>query len=352
MAAKLQHRLAMTPVPRFAAVPRGEVDGAPLAVRHGGLNVLVVEDEDVSRRGLEQAVKLLGYQCRSAKDGLEAWQMHESDPADVILSDWKLPRMDGLELCRRLRDTEREGAYTYFIFLTSYGDKEHLLLGMQAGADDYHSKPVDIDELQARLVSAQRVIGLHRRLAEKTLSLRRDSQTSFAVARRDALTGIANRLRMDEDLTTLWSQAARYARPICLAICDIDRFKKYNDHFGHLAGDEVLRRIAQALRDGLRQADGVYRYGGEEFLAVLPEQGLAEAARAMDRVRKKVESFAIPTVGKPGFVTISVGVAQLDVRRDDSLAEWLGRADAALYGAKNSGRNRVEPAPPSNARER
>jgi two-component system chemotaxis response regulator CheY len=312
-------------------------------VRRGNLKVLVVDDDEVSRRGLEQAVRLLGHECRSARDGLEAWEMHQADRADVILSDWKMPRIDGLELCRRLRAADAEGPYTYFVFMTSFDDKEHFLRGMEAGADDYHAKPVDIDELQARLVSAGRVITLYRKLAEKTSDLRRDSQTSFHMARVDALTGIANRLRMDEDLRVLWSQSHRYARPCSAAICDIDEFKAYNDHFGHVAGDEVLRQIAQSLRKTLRQGDALYRYGGEEFLAVLPEQSLTEATRAMDRVRSDVERLGIPTVGERHVVTISIGVAQLDTAHDGSLEDWLRRTDAALYRAKNGGRNRVEP---------
>jgi two-component system cell cycle response regulator len=319
------------------------VSAKPLVPPYGRLSVLVVDDEDATRHTLVHAVSLLGHDCRSASDGFEAWEMHQTDHADVILCDWKMPRMDGLELCLRVRAAEVEGAYTYFIFVTGFDDKEHFLRGMEAGADDFHSKPVDIDELQARLASAGRVVSLYRRLAQKTSELRRDSQASFQLARVDALTGIGNRLRMDEDLGVLWSQVQRYPRKYALSLSDIDEFKKYNDHFGHVAGDEVLRRVAQTLRSGLRQGDMLYRYGGEEFVAVLPEQSLAEAACAMDRLRRDVERLAITTVGAPRVVTISIGVAEFDPAHDRSLEDWLRRTDAALYQAKNGGRNRVEP---------
>jgi two-component system chemotaxis response regulator CheY len=309
------------------------------------LKVLVVDDDDSARQGLEVAVRLLGYECRSARDGMEAWELHQGEHADVILSDWQMPRMDGIELCRRTRISEGAGPYTYFIFMTSFTDKEHFIRGMDAGADDYHTKPVDLDELRARLASAERVVSLYRKLAEQNAALRRDSQASFRVARLDSLTQVANRLSMDEDLKVLWSRSERYGHRYSIAICDIDRFKAYNDRFGHLAGDDVLRHVAQTIRAQLRQGDGLYRYGGEEFVVLLPEQSLPEAEKAMNRVRVAIEQLAIPASAGGPVVTISVGVAELHRDRDQSAEEWLRRADAALYRAKNGGRDRVETDP-------
>lgn len=309
------------------------------------LKVLVVEADPVSRGALKRAIRLFGYECRTARDGEEAWEMHQEEHADVILSDWQLARMDGVELCRRTRVSDEEGRYTYFIFMTSFGDKEHFLLGMQAGADDYHTKPIDLDELRARLASAGRVVALYRRLAEKNKMLRMDSQTSFREARVDALTGVANRLRMSEDFAVLWSRVERYGHRFSIAIADIDFFKKYNDCFGHVAGDEVLKRVAETVRDQLRQGDSLYRYGGEEFVIVLPEQSLAEAVLAMERVRSAVEKLAIPSARPDSVVTASFGVAELARPLDGSVEDWLRRADAALYRAKARGRNRVETDP-------
>jgi diguanylate cyclase (GGDEF)-like protein len=315
---------------------------APSAARRVPLRVLIAEDDDSAREALEKAVESLGYECRSARDGHEAWEMHQRERADVILSDWNMPRMDGLELCRRTRSSAERGAYTYFIFMTSFADKEHFLRGMEAGADDYHAKPVDVEELEARLASAGRVISLYRELAEMNVALRRDSQVSFRVARVDTLTQVPNRLAMDEDLKAVWSRAERYGHRYSVALCDIDKFKGYNDRFGHLAGDEVLRRVAQTIRATLREGDSLYRYGGEEFLIVLPEQSLSEAVRAIDRVRAAVENLGIVASEGARQVTVSFGVAELDRDKDGGPQDWLRRADAALYRAKEAGRNRVE----------
>jgi two-component system chemotaxis response regulator CheY len=251
-----------------------------------------------------------------------------------------MPRMDGVELCRRTRRADDDGAYTYFIFMSAFGDREHLLRGMEAGADDYQTKPIDLDELQARLVSAARVVTLYHKLAEKNRVLRRDSQTSFRQARVDSLTGVGNRLRMTEDIGAAWERAKRYGQRYSIAICDVDWFKRYNDFYGHVAGDEVLRQIAQSIREELRRGDAVYRYGGEEFLVLLPEQPLAEAAHAMTRVRRAIEGLRIPTDGGRGTVTISIGVSEL-APTDEGPAHWIARADRALYAAKAEGRNRL-----------
>ena len=198
----------------------------------------------------------------------------------MILSDWQMPGMDGLELCRRTRVSENEGGYTYFLFMTGFEDKEHFIRGLEAGSDDYQTKPIDLDELRARLASARRVVSLYR--------------------------------------------------------------KAHNDRFGHLAGDEVPWHVAQAIRGSLREGDGLYRYGGEEFLALLPEQSVSEAAIVMDRVRLAVARPAIPTARDGQVVTISAGIAELDRTLDGSVADWIHRADEALYRAKAAGRNRIE----------
>jgi two-component system chemotaxis response regulator CheY len=296
--------------------------------------VLVVEDDDSTRRAVEQAVAGFGYRCRSARDGLEAWNMHSAEHADVIISDWQMPEMDGIELCRRTRVADDASAYTYFILMTGFADREHFLRGMEAGADDYQTKPVDLDELRARLVSASRVVALCRKLEEKNTALRRDSHASFQAARLDALTGIANRLAMNEDLKVLWSRVKRYDHKYSIAICDIDRFKAYNDHYGHLAGDEALHRVAQAIKEQLREGDGLYRYGGEEFVVVFPDQSLAQATHAVARVCQAVERLCIPATTPAGVVTISAGVAEIDTSRDGGVDDSLRRADAELYRAK------------------
>ena len=303
------------------------------------MRVLIAEDEAVLRRVLERAVQKLGHQCVVARDGIEAWEKHRTERADVIISDWLMPGIDGIELCRRVRASEN-APYTYFIFTTGLADKQHFLTAMQAGADDYITKPVDLDEVQVRLIAAARLTSLHRKLMEQNAELERLGHASHEAARTDPLTRVGNRLRLREDLETLSGHAARYKRPYCAALCDVDFFKRYNDHYGHLAGDEVLCAVAGAMRSQLRGSDGMYRYGGEEFLIILPEQTEEGAAAAIDRVRQAVEDLAIPHEGKtpPGLLTLSAGIAVL---RSASSDEWLKEADTALYRAKERGRNQV-----------
>jgi two-component system, cell cycle response regulator len=307
-----------------------------------GLKVLIADDDEESRHGLELAVLSLGHSCVSARDGQEAWEMHQADRADVILADWKMPRLDGTALCRRVR-SEMRGSYTHFIFVTAKTDKAHFIEGMLAGADDYITKPVDLDELEARLEVSRRVVTVQRRGEAQNSALRRKSDRDYRAARTDPLTAVSNRLELTEELKRL---AARVrGQPYSAAICDIDSFKAYNDCFGHLAGDDVLRRVAHTIREGLRRDDRLYRYGGEEFLAILPEQSLAEAAAGMERVRQQVEELRVlhaPEASMP-FVTLSVGIAELNSGTTSGrrIRDWLHRADTALYRAKALGRNRV-----------
>ncbi len=322
------------------APPPADCSGVVSASRARRLHMLVVEDEPDAREALVKAIRAMGHDCRGARGSLEGLAMQKREPADVILSDWLLPGMDGLELCRRTRVTGEQGTYTYFIVVTAFHDHDHYIRAMEAGADDYFEKPVQLDELQSRLVAAARVLGVYQELAEKVAVLRRDSQRSFRLARLDPLTQVANRLSMDEDLIALWARAKRYGHRYSIAMCDIDRFKAYNDGLGHLAGDGALRRVAAAMRDELREGDGLYRYGGEEFVILLPEQGLIQASRAMTRVCDAVRELGLP--GPRGeILTVSIGIAELDPSIDGTPDDWLGRADVALYQAKEAGRDRV-----------
>ncbi len=305
------------------------------------MKILIAEDDAVSRTILRRAVEKLGHECLAAADGEEAWGLYKENPdVDVIISDWMMPGVDGLELCRRVRGDGREG-YTYFIFLTALGDREHLLQGLEAGADDYLSKPLDRDELGMRLTSARRVTELHRRLAFQNGELEKLNRMLFEQSRQDPLTSLGNRLRLREDLQVLQSRKERYGHRYAVVLLDVDFFKAYNDRYGHLAGDEVLRRVAATISSSLRAGDGAYRYGGEEFLMVLPEQDAEAAAAMTDRLRRAVEGLGIPHAdGTPsGVVTISAGVAVSDDAEDtDGL---LKATDEALYAAKSEGRNRI-----------
>ncbi|MBA3794948.1 MAG: diguanylate cyclase [Rubrobacter sp.] len=308
------------------------------------MNVLIAEDDAVSRMILQRAVQKLGHEVLVAEDGGKAWKLYcEASDIDVIISDWMMPEVDGLELCRKVRAEERVDGrgYTYFIFLTALGDREHLLQGLAAGADDYLSKPLDRDELEMRLTSALRVTELHRRLALQNEELEKLNRMLFEQSREDPLTTLGNRLRLREDLEVLRGRAKRYNHSYAVVLCDVDHFKAYNDRYGHLAGDDALQRVAETISACLRRGDTAYRYGGEEFLVVLPEQDARAAAAIAERLRRAVQDLEIPHEANApqDVVTVSAGVAALSTTGDPD--ELLKRADAALYAAKKAGRNRV-----------
>jgi two-component system cell cycle response regulator len=307
------------------------------------LRVLIAEDEAVSRAILRRSVEKLGHECLAAENGQAALELYRSTPAiDLVISDWMMPGIDGPALCRLIRKDKREG-YTYFIFLTALGDKGHLLAGLAAGADDYLSKPLDRDELQVRLASAYRVTQLHKRLAGQYEQLEKLNERLFQESREDPLTHLGNRLRLEEDLDVLQARSRRYGHSYAVALCDVDLFKEYNDRYGHPAGDRVLEEVAAAITRDRRSGDTAYRYGGEEFLIVLPEQTLKAAASTADHLRKTVQRLRIPHEANvpTRMVTISAGAAALSRGDSKSARELLEQADAALYTAKESGRNRV-----------
>ncbi len=314
-------------------------DGVPL-------DVLVVDDDSHARVALCTAIARLGHHCRGAASGAEALAAHAQQRADVIVSDWTMPGIDGMELCRRARASDA-GTYTYLLFVSGHARKRDFVEAVRAGADDYLPKPIDLDDLEARLIGAARIVRAYRQLARSNVVLHHDSEVSFRAARVDPLTQVANRLQLEEDIEALQSKTSRYGRPVVVSMCDLDGFKRYNDRYGHPAGDEALRRVAQAIRSTLRRADQVYRYGGEEFLTVLHEQPMAAAVAAMERVRAAVEGLAIEHAPGSRFplLTVSVGVASVDPAEEHSVQRAIVRADEALYRVKASGRNRVFSSP-------
>lgn len=305
------------------------------------MRILIADDETISRTLLRRSVEHLGHECTAAADGLEAWQKLQERDFDVLISDWMMPGMNGLELCRKVRES-RQGAYLYFILLTALDGKDSFLEGMEAGADDYLTKPLDRDSLQARLIAAKRITSLHQQLVHQKAELEKLNDYLYRCGRVDALTGVGNRLRMEEDLASLVARVQRYGQKYAFGLCDVDNFKKYNDMYGHGAGDECLREVARMLQKQCRQGDEVYRYGGEEFLVVLPEQTAETAVIAMDRMRGAVEKLKIPHQGNPpGVVTFSCGISALAPFETKTTEAALGEADQGLYAAKRTGRNRV-----------
>ncbi len=302
------------------------------------MNVVVVDDDHVVRLVLAKAVNSMGHVSMPAESGDAALSLVEHRSVDVVISDWMMPGMTGLELCRLVRARD-EIEYVYFMLVTALDDSEHALAGIAAGVDDCLVKPVRPFDLRLRLMVAERVTELHRRLAERQRGLERSNVDLAASARQDALTGLGNRLKMNEDLEIFRSRRDRYQEPFGVALFDIDHFKSLNDTAGHPAGDGALRQVASVIRRELREADMAYRYGGEELLVVLPA-GVRRVAAAAERIRKAVEHAAIPHPGRPGpeaVVTASVGVAA----GEGETEAVLQAADVALYQAKSLGRNQM-----------
>jgi two-component system cell cycle response regulator len=311
------------------------------------MRVLIADDDATSRIVLTAIVTKFGHECLVAEDGSQAWQTLSSEKIDVLLTDWMMPGIDGPELCRRLRE-ELSGEYVYIVLITGLGQPEQVLEGMGAGADDYLIKPVDPFAVQTRLVAAERVTALHRQVADFRERLERANLELLGRSLTDALTGLGNRRRMEEDLGWSHARAIRLGRPYGLALFDIDFFKPYNDHYGHMSGDEALRRVARCLDEEARPGDTTYRYGGEEFLLLMPDANAEEVALHAGRVCRAIANLAIPHCARPTeppVVTMSGGTSVWTPGSPLTVPELLERADEALFHAKSAGRNRISVAP-------
>ncbi|MBK9088776.1 MAG: diguanylate cyclase [Holophagales bacterium] len=295
--------------------------------------VLVVDDDPLSRRILEQALGSAGCDVESAVDGQEALAKVRRHRPDVVVTDWQMPRMDGLTLCRILKGSD-ETRFTHVLMLSARGETEAKVTGLETGADDYLVKPVDPVELTARVK-----VGLRLQKALRDLAAKNEILEKLALT--DALTGLANRRAFLDALEAELARALRHDYPASLLFLDLDEFKRVNDTHGHAVGDEVLAGIARVLNGGRRRGDLAARIGGEEFAVLLPMTGRVPAALVAERIRRATEAFPLGrSIEVP--VTVSIGVASTDDSpRPFEAAELLGRADAALYRAKAGGRNRV-----------
>lgn len=307
------------------------------------MKILVVDDEPVSRLIAQAALVSLGHQTLTADGGEDGWKLFVAERPDVVLSDWMMPDLDGLRLCRRIRSSE-PASYTSIIVLTSLDDRKRVREAILAGADDYLTKPLNVDDLSIRLIAAERLRDLHIELAAQKQKLEALNEELGRTARIDPLTGLGNRLRLREDLVSVISRMQRYGTTCCIGLLDLDSFKKYNDAYGHLMGDRALKSVAREVMNNIRAGDAAYRYGGEELVCLFPEQSLDEAAVVMERIRQGVEDLAIPHADNPPLqvITLSAGVCSSNTGDIDRPERILQEADRALYRAKANGRNQVQ----------
>ncbi len=315
------------------SLPQPAHDIAPAAATKW--RVLLADDEPVQRMLTGRLLTRAGFEVVMAEDGQQALQLMQKETFFLLLTDWEMPNLDGVGLCRAVRAMKLP-YYTYTILLTSRDSVEHVVMGLQAGADDYLTKPIMEPELLARLNTGKRLVELERSLRDAMEENRRLSII-------DALTGVFNRRYLMDQLSKELERSARYHHPFSLMLCDIDHFKRINDNYGHQAGDETLVQFAQILRGCLRETDWIARYGGEEFVIVLPETTLASAAQVAERCRATLakEPLKIATQALP--ITASFGVSGWpdSVPLDSSAAKLIAIADAGVYASKEGGRNRV-----------
>lgn len=294
------------------------------------MRILIADDSLVSRHLLEATLRKWNYKVTTARDGREAWNiLRGDDPPRIAILDWVMPGLSGLEVCKNVRAHAKKDDlnYTYLVLLSSKSQRDDLIEGMEAGADDYLIKPFDQHELKVRLRAGSRIIDLERQLHEQ--------------ATKDFLTGIWNRSAILDILGREIVRATRDRRPIGVVLADIDHFKSINDTFGHLAGDAVLREFARRVSGAMRPYDSLGRYGGEEFLAILPGCDEDCTASQAERMRRALSEEPMPIDGSSRPVTASFGACCYRPESSITAEQLIRAADQALYSAKRQGRNRT-----------
>jgi diguanylate cyclase (GGDEF)-like protein len=302
------------------------------------VKILIADDSVVSRHLLEATLKKWGYEVVVACDGLEALELMQRENApNLAILDWMMPGMTGLEVCDRIRQRACE-PYTYILLLTSKSQKEDLIEGMDAGADDYITKPFDQHELQVRLRAGRRLVDLQAELLSAREALREQ-------ATKDSLTHLWNRSSIFDLLCRELSRAERECKPVGVVMVDLDHFKSVNDNHGHFARDAVLCESARRMRSTIRQYDAIGRYGGEEFLVVLPGCDEQSSFNLAERMRKQLSQSQMSLMELATNVTASFGATVAVPGQVWTAESLIRKADEALYLAKRLGRNRVEVLP-------
>lgn len=298
------------------------------------MRILVAEDNRLFRHLLEAHLSRWGHECVNCDDGEQAWQQLKlpTGPRVAVL-DWEMPKMPGVEVCRKLRSL-KDHHYVYIILLTAKNSKEDIVEGLDSGADDYIVKPFNPLELKVRLRAATRIV----QLEEDLLVALRKAESR---AKQDELTSLRNRSAILEALEQELERSRRHRKPLGVIMADIDHFKQINDSHGHIVGDGILHRVATIIKQHVRIYDCVGRYGGDEFLVVLPDCAEEQALKLAERVRKAVSSEAYRLNGRPIVCTVSLGVAAVSEPGRAEPSSVIRAADQALYTAKNRGRNRT-----------
>ena len=298
------------------------------------MRILVAEDDAISRTLLERTLQRAGYAVISVENGAQAIaELVKHDAPRLALLDWIMPEMDGVDVCREIR-RRKEQAYTYLILLSSRESKGDIVAGLESGADDYLTKPFNVDELKARLRTGHRILELEDHLVEARESMRFQ-------ATHDLLTSLWNRGVIVELMSHEIMRSRRERSCTAVMMCDIDHFKSVNDQFGHAIGDDVLRGVARRLHNSVRSYVMVGRYGGEEFLVALNKCNPESAVSRAENLRERVGGRPIQTAGEPVSVTISIGLALSSEFTQSTVEEIMHQADMALYAAKAAGRNCV-----------
>jgi two-component system cell cycle response regulator len=299
------------------------------------MKVLIADDESVSRRMLELWLRRWGYEVVVAHDGLQALDiLNQSDAPKLLVLDWQMPGKNGVELCREIRKRRNED-YSYVLLLTSKRNQTDVVEGLESGADDFLTKPFNPQELQVRLRTGQRIICLMDQLVAAREELRE-------MAMNDSLTGLWNRAAIIDSLSNELKRSRREGTSLAVIMVDVDHFKSINDTFGHPAGDAVLREIAKTMKSVIRTYDSAGRFGGEEFLILLPGCDQLTACSHAERLRQAISRLIVTTERGDVKVTASFGVSVAHGRTESEAASLIEIADAALYSAKHKGRNRVE----------
>ena len=299
------------------------------------MKILIAEDDAISRRLLDTILRKWGYDVVIAYNGGQAWEeLQKEDAPRLAILDWMMPEMDGVEVCSKVRE-RTDAPYVYILLLSAKSQREDLVKGMESGADDYITKPFDANELKVRLRAGRRILDLQTQLMSAQEALRDQ-------AARDPLTGIWNRNALFDVFRRELSRAEREGNQLAIVMLDIDHFKNLNDTHGHMAGDAVLREFTRRITASLRPYDAVGRYGGEEFLVVLPGCTVDAGMRHAERLRGLITGDSFDTSEGRHTVTCSLGVASTSSSNPKDPDSLIRAADAALYRAKRNGRNRVE----------